>query len=229
MQGYREWRVLARAEEAPGVETLRVAPCEGELPRFTPGQFVNALLPALGPESKSYSIANGTGAAAFLLTVRAIGTFSRALCALKEGERLHLSEPLGYFYPVDPARPRVFVAGGIGIVPFMSMLRTERGVAAAPTALLYSNRTLRDTVFAQELADLACERKNLAVRHFVTRASEPHATARRIGERDLTEARETHRDPDFFLCGSIAFVRDMRRTLKHAGVSEDVIFTESFF
>ena len=232
MQGYREWQVLARGTEAPGVETLRIAPLAGELPTFTPGQFVNVLLPALGPESKSYSIANARDDTAFALTVRTIGAFSRALCALEGGARLQVSLPLGYFYQTDPARPRTLVAGGIGIVPFMSMLRSERGKqGSVDTVLLYSSRTKEDAAFLSELDALKNERNTLHVFHFLTRAAETHGGAyvRRIGAPDLLDMDRRYPTGDFFLCGSIAFVRDMRLHLKQNGIPEERLFTESFF
>lgn len=228
---YRSYTVRAKAQETPSVTVLELLPRAGERPSFIPGQFVNIQLPARGPEAKSYTICSGPRDAHLSIAVRAAGNFSRALCALKVGGELLLSEPVGYFYPEDGKTPRVFVAGGIGVMPFISIMRAAPEEGSAPqTLLLYSNRTAEEAAFLAALGEFAA-RKNFSVRHFLTReyGTLQEASFGRIGARDLSAARRLHPKANFFVCGSIAFVRDMRLLLKGLGVPEEAIYTESYF
>lgn len=231
MQGYRDYTVTARTAETPNVVTLQLTPKDGAVPVFIPGQFVNAILPQFGAEAKSYSIASIPGADTLSLTVKPKREFSHALASLKAGETLTLSEPCGFFYPEDETTPRICVAGGIGIVPFMSMFRdSEKKNISVPTMLLYSNRLASDRPFLTELAEHE-KVSRCTVRHFVTGEGQdaPGATLHRIGAEDLASAKEALPGANFFLCGGIEFVRDMRIALKSMGVSESAIFTEAFF
>ena len=231
MNGYRDYTVTERAVETPTVVTLRLVPAEGALPAFIPGQFVNATLTQFGAEAKSYSIASIPGADTLSLAVKPKREFSHALVSLKPGDTLQLSEPCGFFYPEDDTTPRIFVAGGIGIVPFMSMLRSaEAEGTTVPTVLLYSNRLAGDRPFFAELTEHE-KAGRCAVRHFITGESHesPAALSHRIGADDLASAKESLPGAHFFLCGGIEFVRDMRLALKSIGVSESAIFTEAFF
>jgi len=228
---YRGHAVVKKEELSPSVVTLWLRSAAGARPAFVPGQFVNVLLSGHGADAKSYSISSTPRDEDFSITVRAAGAFSRALTALKEGQTLQVSEPCGYFYPVDETTPRACLAGGIGVAPFASIVRSAlEEQKMPPTVLLYSNRTALEAVFRDFFAEAAAQEKNFSVEHFITReAPPPGAHAGRIGPAALAAARERYAAAHFFLCGSIPFVRDIRLNLKAQGVPEERIFTESFY
>lgn len=226
--GYRPYTVTDRAEEAPGVFTFFLRPAAGERPPFSAGQFVNIALPG-HTEAKSYTIASAPQDDVTAITVRVAGNFSTALIGHKPGDTLALSAPLGYFCAADTVAPRLWLAGGIGVTPFMSMLR-DRSVMQPPTLLYYSNRTVDDMVFKRELA--AASREGLLqVRHFLTR--EPTlplgAVRGRIAASNLDEALGQLPGCHVYMCGSIGFVRDYWSALRRLGVAEERLFTEAFF
>ncbi|HFC11164.1 MAG TPA: hypothetical protein ENJ75_03215 [Candidatus Kaiserbacteria bacterium] len=229
---YRNWRVTERRTETPSVTTLTLVPEHGEIPKFISGQFVNVVFPHLGEEAKSYSIASAPEDDFLALSVRAQGAFSHALISLAVGDTLQISEPCGFFYPEDETTPKVFVAAGIGIMPFVSMLRHEQAIGGhAQTLILYSNRSPNDVPFLNELSEHEQENR-CTVRHFITGENDntiKNATSRRIVTEDLSTANTQAPNAIFFLCGSIGFVRDMRTLSKEAGVLEENIFTEAFF
>jgi ferredoxin-NADP reductase len=225
---YRPYTILGRVDEAPGVFTFLLRPAAGERPAFIAGQFVNIALPGY-TEVKSYSIASPPRDEHWAVTVRTAGPFSTALAAHKIGDTLSVSEPLGYFY-IDPApAPRLWLAGGIGITPFMSMLRDNAAVLF-PTLLYYSNRTAEDVVFKKELERASAQNPVFKMRHFITR--EPAAadvTEGRIKVEDLKAALTQLPGAQVYLCGSIGFVRDYWSALRKLGVPEGRLFTEAFF
>src|SRR3954465_1228020 len=82
--------------------------------------------------------------------------FKRTLAELKVGDEVEVEEPKGNFVlPEDTSRPYVFVAGGIGITVFRSMLRyiADTGEPYRVT-LVYSNRDRESTPFLDELQEL---------------------------------------------------------------------------
>ena len=225
---YQPYIVVRRLEEAPGVSSFFLRPVSGKLPVFIAGQFVNISLPG-HTEAKSYTISSAPQDKEVAVTIRAAGKFSTALLAHQAGDRLSLSEPLGYFCADGADAPRLWLAGGIGVTPFISMLR-DSSAAQPQTLLYYSNRTFSDAVFKEELQHISATDPRFEVRHFITREPPPEGVARgRIAETDLAAALRKLPDCRVYMCGSIGFVRDYWSLLKKSGVPEERLFTEAFF
>ena len=217
--------------EAPGVTTLQLA-CAGGAPPYIPGQFITVYLPELGtPEGTAYSISSAPGEP-LSITVSARGEFSRRLCTLRHGDTFLASAPSGYFYSESGTNTLVMLAASIGIAPFRSvMLDAVKKNPARSLLLFYSNRTMADIVFDEILNQLAAAYSNVGVNHFITREERlPMGVTRgRISAEAVVRALGETPDPEFFICGSISFVRDMWRDLKSAGINEDRLYTEAFF
>jgi ferredoxin-NADP reductase len=160
--------------------------------------------------------------------------FKRALKALPDGAGVKLTGPIGQFTLADGARPAVFIAGGIGITPFMSMLRqAAKEESPQRLVLLYSNRRPEDAAFLPELQDLARRNPNF---HLVATMTEMGKSAAQWeGETGLVNARLIGRsvkdlaDPTYYVVGPPGMVTAMVDVLRSAGVSEDSILTEEFY
>ena len=229
---YKEYAVTRRIEETPSVVTLLLSPRNGKRPHFIPGQFVNVLLPERGVEAKSYTLSGIPADSELSITIRVAGGFSRMLAGRKTGETIHLSPPYGFFYPVDAVTPRLLVAGGIGVAPFMSIIRASvERESMPPTLLLYSNRSSYDIAFRDTLEALQKSAPQLSIQHFITRepAGASNFTRDRISSEHFAAALRAYGAPHCFLCGGVAFVRDTRLVLKSLDVPEEAIFTEAFF
>jgi ferredoxin-NADP reductase len=132
------------------------------------------------------------------------------------------------------SRAAVFIAGGIGITPFMSIIRqATHDRLPQKISLLYSNRRPEDAAFLAELEDLA--ESNPEFRLVATMTEMAKSGHRWDGERRLVDAafiRDHARDlpdPIFYVAGPPALVEAMRRTLGEAGVDEDDIRSEDFY
>lgn len=92
---------------------------------FEPGQYVR-ITPAGADFHRSYSMANipGTDRLQFFIRIVPGGAFSEWLATAQAGDQVALSTPRGTFFLRDENRPRLFVAGGTGVAPFLSMLRS---------------------------------------------------------------------------------------------------------
>ena len=89
------------------------------------------------------------------MSIRNLGDFTGALKDVEVGRRVYLDGPYGAFTIGAPTDMHVLVAGGIGITPMMSMIRTlaDRG-DTRPLVLLYGSKDWESTSFREELAAL---------------------------------------------------------------------------
>ena len=160
--------------------------------------------------------------------------FKRALKALPDGAKMKLEGPFGDFTLGDPARPAVFIAGGIGITPFMSMLRQAvKDRSPQRLFLAYSNRRPEDAAFLAELQGL--ERHNRHFRLLATMTEMSQSARQWDGETHLIDADRVKRfagdpaAPIYYVVGPPAMVRAMQETLTGAGIAAGDIRTETFY
>ena len=217
--------------EAPGVTTLELSCKEGS-PSYIPGQFITVYLPELAtPEGKAYSIASAPNEP-LRITIAKRGEFSQRLCSLQPGDSFRALPAGGYFYSESKTSTLVMLAAGIGIAPYRAIIiNTVRNDPERRLMLFYSNRTIADITFHRDLDDLAKAHPNLTVHNFVTREDPLPAgmTHGRMSAETIIHEVGDAPDPEYFICGSIEFVRDLWRGLKTAGVPEDRLYTEAFF
>lgn len=147
-------RIEAVTRETQDVTTLTLRPGRG-WQRHQAGQHVRVAIAIDGRlAARTYSISSSPDRADGLITitVKAQGRVSNALCAAQPGSYLTLGLPEGDF--VMPANERVlFITGGSGITPVMSMLRT----GMRDVVHLHFARSADDVIFASELFDLAAQ------------------------------------------------------------------------
>lgn len=162
-------RVTEIVQETPSTKTLRFERTDGPLPPFRPGQYVNLFVDVDGVlTSRPYSISSAPGSAeteaTLDLTVRdKPGGFVAPflLNEVEVGDEFETTGPSGSFYhePLIDGEDLVFLAGGSGITPFMSIIRDAFGSDEDPPSLrihlLYGSRVPDDVIFGAELAALA--------------------------------------------------------------------------
>jgi ferredoxin-NADP reductase len=216
------WTIRETREETPLVRSLVLYPKE------------TVLLPGHEPlEGKSYSISSTPNGESLTLTIKRMGRFSNALCALEVGDTLTTSLPYGFFYPDEPiSSTLVCIAGGIGIAPLVSIIESLLTQGHLGTIrLLYSNQTAQEVVFHTRLEYLQKTYPQFRVEYFITRAQQDTQGmhARRMTVPDIMAQCDTVSSADFFLCGSSSFTRDLWTTLRQNGVGTHQIYTEGFF
>src|SRR3982074_3065912 len=137
---------------------LSAKPLEAALPMFLPGQYVNVTAPN-GTAKRPYSFTSAPGAdvATFLIRNVPGGKMSAYLEAkAKTGDRLLLNGPFGSFYLRAPRRAILFLAGGTGVGPILSMLEhlAARGANDQPVQLVYGVRDDADLVEVDRIRGL---------------------------------------------------------------------------
>ena len=158
--------------------------------------------------------------------------FKRAFAALRPGDTVMVQGPLGH-YILDSSRPAILVAGGIGITPLKGMAEYAADrTLPIPVHLVYSNRTVEEIVYREELEALERSNPNFQVFNTLTRpvpGSWEGRTGRiGVGADLLTEAAAGLDRPVYYLCGAPGFIEASFRSLVSSGVGEADIRFEIF-
>ncbi len=162
-------RVTDIFQETPSTRTFRLAPLNGYLPPFRPGQYVNWEVTIGNVRTgRGFSISSPAHQRGFYdLTVKRMepGFVSgHLLDTVRVGDKFSISGPAGSFYhePLTDGKELVFIAGGSGATPFRSIIRevTERGLDMS-IWLIYGTRTADDVIFGQEFTAIAGRHKNV--------------------------------------------------------------------
>jgi len=140
--------------------TIRLKPIGHAGARFCPGQFAWLTVERSPFADLEHPFSYSSSAAqphAPSFTIKAAGDFTSKIPELSEGTRVYVDGPFGAFSM--ERRPSsdtfVFIAGGIGITPMMSMLRTMRDQRdPRDCTLIYASRSLDDMTFREELEQL---------------------------------------------------------------------------
>lgn len=173
---------------AQDVLEVVLSPLDSALPEYSPGAHVDFFLPGIGP--RQYSLTGDGTLYSFMIQKEADGRGGSRFIhsSFKPGDQIEMSPPRNTF-PLQKDRPLLFIAGGIGITPFLSMIR---GLDPAEFRLLYFCRSEDRVVSDPKLAEL--------LRAGVARAliaMSPEQTLRTI-ENELRNSRDPLR---VYCCG----------------------------
>lgn len=213
---------------------IELTPEAGRLD-FFPGQYVFVSFQGEGltAEAHPFTVCSPADERAFRVTVKALGDFTSTLYErLREGMAAQVDGPYGRFDYRRGGFDQIWVAGGVGIAPFLSwarhMAHTEdpahtgtrvhAGERTRRVDLYYCVHSRGDAVYRDELEVLSGQLPGLRVR-LVCSAEEGHLQVRDLG--DL-------KDKDVFLCGPARLTSDFRRTLRRRGVARERIHFEDF-
>jgi ferredoxin-NADP reductase len=237
-QSKNSYTIIGRKTELSDVVTLQfVKSSDASVPTFLSGQYIDVYHanPDIS-EGKSYSISSVPGDHFLSITVKIMGEFSRYLANLHVGDTLIASDPYGYFYTENNETKLIFVVAGIGITPIMSMITFYlTHEPRREMELLYSNSFIESILFRDELREIEKKNPNVKVTFFVTREESVRDGYEKgrispsfvvaSAQKDMTDGRKN----EYFICGSIHFVKDMWNGLRTSGVAEEYIYTEAFF
>jgi len=207
---------------------------------FKAGQYIDLTMPdsqhgSANGLTHTFSIASSPFDEKLLVTTRMRNTvFKQALSILPIGSGATIDGPMGSFsLHNNTARPAVFLAGGIGVAPFLSMLSYATGEKLRhPIVLFYANRYLEDAAFMNALWNL--ERANPRFRFIptLTRTAQNYrgwkGETGHISSEMLVTQVGILRGPIYYIAGPPRMVAATRRTLSEVGVDEDDIRTEEF-
>jgi ferredoxin-NADP reductase len=211
----------------------------GEEVDWTPGEYfwVELLDPPYedekGPRRHITVVTSPTeGGALGLATRLRDSAFKKSLVEMPEGSAVDVEQPKGNFLlPEDTSKDYVFVAGGIGITPFRSMLRyiADKGLDDYKITLVYSNRDQESTAFFDELQEL--EPRIGGLRVVFTMDEDPgwDGESRRISPEMLEDVLGDDLSSfQFMIAGPPGMAKAVQAAILESGVPEDQVKSDSF-
>lgn len=227
---FRPMRVVRVVDETADARSFVLTPTADEAAGFVyeAGQFLTLAVP-LGGRSlhRCYSFSSSPEwDDEIRITVKRVddGRVSNWLNDnLHAGDTLSAMPPAGRFVLRDHAGPLLLFAGGSGITPVMSLLKTALLGTDRQVSLVYANRDAPSVIFADELAAIE------------TRYAGRFHVHHRLDDRDgfldaatVTRLVGERRDRDVYLCGPEVFMTLIEQCLADLGVSRDHLFVERF-
>ncbi len=235
----RAYRVAEVKQETHNVWTLRLQPPPGRPPfTYRPGQFHFLTLwrgqRGLPVEEHPFTISSSPAQDSFASTIKESGDFTATIGHTRPGDLVSLQGPYGRFtYTLHPDHTHlVFIAGGIGITPFISMLRHMRDTQAdIDILLIYANRTEADIVFRSELDQIAAGgHPRLKVTHVLSHADGQWKGETGYVDRGTIERVVTDDLPRrmYYVCGPPPMMTQVISALKNLGIPSHRIAYERF-
>jgi predicted ferric reductase len=231
----RPW-VVSRVERT-GADCTRVdlSPSTSSPLAYVPGQFAIASFRSahVSPEPHPFTLSSAPSRPEMLqFTIRECGDWTREVQNLQPADRVFLQGPFGRFGHLflKPDRELIMIAGGIGITPMLSMLRfmADHG-DSRPVTLLWSNRSKKHVVFADEMDSLADRLTGLRYIPIFTRTTDKGIRTARLNRTSLEIFLEgCGRGSAIFLCGPPPMMTRMKADLKMLGFPRRSLFTEIF-
>jgi predicted ferric reductase len=233
------WRVVETIPENHDVTSVVIEAPEGTPPSHRPGQFASIRVMTDGgwSEPHPFTISCDAHDNRLRFTIKSIGDFTSSIRDWKPGTPVQCSGPMGAFCKDIASQENiVMIAGGVGITPFLSVLRTFRTDGAANAILLFwSNKTVEDAFARSELEDLT-RHLNLRVMLLFTRCEElPEAPPGgrvffRAGRLDKAMLEEFGVSPtaSFYVCGPPAMQEAVVGMLQSCGIARERVQREAF-
>lgn len=218
-----------RRLSATTVELGIEIPSRGQL-AFLPGQYVNISVPGTD-QTRSYSFSNAPGdeVLTFLVKLTPGGVMSDYLSQRAAvGDEISFTGPNGSFFLRETDRPVLLLAGGTGLAPVLSMLRTMRTSAVRRrTHLIYGVGTDEDLVAIDQITEIATALPEFTWAHCV---SDPGSRAEHKGYvTGLIEPAHLYDgDVAVYLCGPPPMVESVRTHVTQAGIEPTGFYYEKF-
>ena len=222
--------VVDVVRETEDAHSISFAVPEEAQPLFDhrPGQFLTVAVPSdlTGGVARCYSLSSSPGEGPPTITVKRTpgGYASNWICdQVRPGGTLRVLPPAGIFTPSSVDADLLLFAGGSGITPVMSIVRTVLSRGEGRMVLFYANRDPASVIFGQALAELEARHPDrLAVAHWLE------------SERGLPDANRIrefvagHESDDAFVCGPAPFMKLTADVLRELGFPRSRRHQEKF-
>lgn len=211
-------------DEASDVKSFHFTP---ETPiDYIPGQFLKYFLSHPHQDergvSRYFTISSAPSEKTIMISTKFVpgdgSTFKQSLLKLNPGDPIEAEGPSGKFIYDDPTKEAVFIAGGIGITPFRSILvELDHQDINAPITLLYANKT-EDIPFKELFDKFAAKHDKLKI-NYVTGL---------ITQEILNSLIVNHQSSVFYLSGPEPMVESLKKQLQELGLPSEAVKTDYF-
>jgi len=205
---------------------------------FFSGQYIKIFLDIENVDyrggSRYFTISSSSDDKDFLtITTRIIkSSFKLKLNSLPSGSKLMAFGPVGYF-DFDPNNnlPNIFLAGGIGVTPFHSFIRSSYMIKDYPRYLItlfasFSHK--EDILFFDEFKEYEKMNPSFEVIYTLTKDKDPRFENGRISEEIIKKYSHSYKEANYFITGSETMVSSLYELVLSMGIPEKNIFKEDF-
>lgn len=230
----RPWRVV-ESEETRADSTDLILVAEGHRGmNFKPGQFAWLTMgdSPFSTQQHPFSMASSASNPGHLeFVIKEAGDFTHYLSTVKPGDKAYLEGPYGVF-TMDPKAKRraVFIVGGIGITPILSMIRSRLDeLNDMPMWLIYANKSEAEIIMRNTLEAFA-EKLPLRVIHVLSDPSDEWMGESGYVDGDVLDdyLPEDAEDIDYFVCGPPPMMDLVEPELQKRGVKKQRVYSERF-
>jgi predicted ferric reductase len=219
-----DYQVASVRDAGPGVTEVDLTPL-GRPAAFAPGQFAMLYLEGIdGWHRHPFTIASSPAEPVLRFAIKALGDdTSRFREVVKPGMPAVIGGPFGRFSHQKGTVRQIWIAGGIGVTPFLSWLRAlDNQPLRGPVDFFYTSPSA-DPPYAGEIEALAGHHDMMHA-HIVNSSSEGHLTAERV----LAATDAEPNTLSVFLCGPASMVTTLQKDFRRAGVASRNIHREYF-
>ena len=236
-EGYKLFTVSKKVPESELITSFYLKPAdESKLPAFMPGQYVTVRLTVNGEQylvNRQYSLTNEANDEYYRISVKREALASNYLHDfVNEGDQIELTAPAGDFtLDLQDERPIHFIAGGVGVTPFMSMLHTLANKQPnRQVTLMHAVKNTKVQSFRDEIQSLKEILSNLTIVNYYSEDSEGMPSNSIVGQitEEALRASITDRDAIYYICGPEPFMQFVITTLEKLGVKDEQIKYEFF-
>jgi predicted ferric reductase len=206
-----------------GVTEITFSPI-GRKIEYEPGQFIFVSFKnsSVGPEPHPFSLISNPEENSIQIAAKIAGDFTSKLPGLKIGDKAKIEGPFGKFnYKNAKSKQQIWIAGGIGITPFLSMARSINW-PEYKIDLYYSFRNATDGAYLDELKDISFENPNFSFLPW---------TSGKVGQLNVSNIRALSsglEGKSIFVCGPVAMMQAIEKGLKDEKIPSECIHTEEF-
>jgi predicted ferric reductase len=206
------------------IVSLELKPLTKKL-KFEPGQFVFIKFKHLGipKQSHPFSITSAPSNPNLTLSIKSVGDFTETLKLLESGVNASIEGPYGRFsYKYIKNSKQLWIAAGIGVTPFMSMLNSITPNDLNSIIFVYCQRDKNEGISFDYLKQINANKQNIRLINWVSKENG------RLTAKDLFSDIKDLKERDILICGPLAMMTDLKIQLKQIEVRPQKIHTEEF-
>lgn len=194
----------------------------GEKMQYKSGQFVFLKIqnPNLSSEAHPFSISSATGDN-LKIAIKELGDYTKKIGLVEVGDKAEIEGPYGTFSFENFGKNQVWIAGGVGITPFLSMLRVLNKIQTSFNIdLYYSVKDEDGLAFKEEIEKIS--NNNIKVNFWVS-SKDGFINANSINKKTVNL-----KDRDILICGPAIMMTSLKKQFLEIGIRKDKIHTEDF-
>lgn len=186
---------------------------------FKPGQFILVSFNSDFSDPHAFSISSSPEDQFLEITVRKVGPFTTRMNESSPGAQFYISGPYGNFTLDQSKEEAVLIAGGVGVCPFLSMIKHSNSInSERKITLIFSAKIEKDFVNEELLDKISKENKNIKINYLTDF----------IDKNFLLKAIKDIKDKSFYICGPPEMIPPLKKILKSLKVNESDIHVENW-